>query len=160
MRRNFILVGALALALAGGAGAARLTAAEQTPGNDHQHHSAEMEKCYKECVRCAKECESCFNHCAHMVAQGKKEHLRTLKTCLDCGEFCAVAAKMMSRHGAFMGLMCEACAKACDECGAECEKFPNDEAMKRCAQACRDCAKACREMVKATGTGIGVHTAK
>jgi hypothetical protein len=149
MRRNHLAVGAPAVALAGGLTAPRVAADE--PKSDH---ARAMEHCLKECVRCAKECEMCFAHCTKMVAQGKKEHLRTLRTCLDCGEFCAVAAKLMARHGAFMGLMCEACAKACDACGAECEKFPNDPKMKQCADACKDCAKACRDMVKATGTEV------
>ena len=140
---------AVTVALAGGLGALRLAADDR--GAEHRHGHAAMEACIKECDRCAKECESCFNHCAHMVAQGKKAHLRTLKTCIDCADFCAAASKMIARHGAFMTLMCDACAKACDGCGAECEKFPTDEHMKRCGQACRDCAKACRDMVKAMG---------
>ena len=108
----------------------------------------------KACADCAKECESCFRHCTMMVAQGKKEHVRTLRTCVDCGDLCALAAKLMARQGAFMGLTCEACAKACDGCGAECDKHSNDEHMKRCAKACKDCAKACRDMVKAVGTEV------
>ena len=132
----------MAVALVGG----RLAADEP-----HQHHMAEMDKCLKACADCAKECESCFRHCTMMVTQGKKEHVRTLRTCVDCGDLCALAAKLTARQGAFMGLTCEACAKACDGCGAECDKHPNDEHMKRCAKACRECAKACREMVEMIG---------
>jgi hypothetical protein len=149
---------AVALALAGGLGALRLTAADERKADPHRGH-AEMEACMKECARCAKECESCFNHCAHMVAEGKKEHLRTLKTCIDCADFCAAAGKMIARNGAFMNLMCDACAKACDGCGAECDKHSHDDQMKRCADACKDCAKACRDMVKATG-GTGTRAAE
>ena len=124
----------------------------------HVHDSPEMTKCEKACVDCAKECESCFHHCAMMLAQGKKEHLRSLQTCNDCGVLCAVAAKLIARHGPFVGLTCDACGKACDLCGAECEKFTGDEHMKKCATACRDCAKACRDMVKVTGTGVTTIT--
>jgi hypothetical protein len=53
------------------------------------------------------------------------------------------------------GTICESCAKACDICGAACEKFPDDEHMKRCAQECRECAKACREMLKHVGADKG-----
>jgi len=45
-------------------------------------------------------------------------------------------------------LICEPCAEACSRCGKECEKFPNDQHMKRCAEECRKCEKACRDMVK------------
>jgi hypothetical protein len=158
MRRGTITAGALVVALAGGFGVLRLPAADDKQPDHRAHHSAEMEKCLKECVRCAKECESCFNHCVMMVSQGHKEHVRTLKTCNDCGDFCALAAKLIARDGAFLGLSCEGCAKACDQCEAECQKHSHDEQMKRCAEACKDCAKACRDMVKAVGTGSGSAT--
>jgi hypothetical protein len=146
MRRYQLVAAVLAVGLAGGLGLMRLWAADEP---HHHHATAEMDKCMKECARCAKECASCFQHCVHMVADGKKEHVRTLRTCNDCGDMCAMAGKLVARDGAFMNAMCEACAKACDGCGAECTKFPHDEHMTKCAQACKDCAKACREMVKA-----------
>src|SRR5262249_4395806 len=105
MRRSSVVLGVVAVVLAGGFWAVHLLAAGQRT-DAPAHHSAEMEKCIKECERCARECESCFNHCTMLVAQGHKEHVRTLKTCIDCGEFCAAAAKLTARHGAFMGLMC------------------------------------------------------
>jgi len=154
MRRSLIAAGVLGVMLAGGLGAVGSRAAGQAKSAGSAQHHAEMEKCLKECERCARECESCFHHCTVLVSQGQKDHLTTLRTCLDCGELCAVAAKVMARHGAFMGLTCEACAKACELCGAECQKHANDEQMKRCAEACKDCAKACRDMVKAVGTDV------
>jgi hypothetical protein len=95
-----------------------------------------------------RECESCAHHCANQVAEGKKDHLKTLGTCTDCAEFCASAAKIVARHGPFAVTICESCEKACDQCGAACEKFSEDKHMTRCAKACRNCAKACRDMVK------------
>jgi hypothetical protein len=150
MRRHHVAAAAVAVALAGGFGVLRLSAADDKKADPHRGH-AEMEACMKECARCAKECEMCLDHCTHLVADGKKEHVRTLRTCNDCGDMCAMAGKLIARNGAFMNPMCDACAKACDGCGTECEKVPTDEHMKRCGQACRDCAKACRDMVKAMG---------
>ena len=66
-------------------------------------------------------------------------------------EFCAAAAKIVSRQGPMASTICESCAKACDICGAACEKFPKDEHMTRCAKECRLCAKACRDMLKHAG---------
>jgi hypothetical protein len=107
----------------------------------------------KACTECLRECESCAHHCALLVAEGKKDHLKTLDSCSDCADVCVAAAQIVSRHGPMAVLVCEACAKACDTCGTECEKFPADEHMKRCAKACRDCAKACREMIQMVGKG-------
>jgi hypothetical protein len=116
-----------------------------------QAHDTHYVECAKACTMCLRECESCAHHCAHLLTDGKKDHLRSLGTCADCAEFCASAAKITSRHGPMAVPICEACAKACDICGTECEKFPDDEHMKRCAQACRECAKACREMAQHLG---------
>src|SRR5262249_52324511 len=114
-------------------------------------HAGHFEACAKACTMCMRECEMCAHHCAHMIAEGKKEHLRTLGTCADCAEFCASAARIVSRHGPMATTICESCARACDVCGETCEKYPEDEHMKRCAKACRECARACREMVKHAG---------
>ena len=115
MRRQQLAAASLTLVVIGGFAALRLSA-DDKKADPHRGH-AEMEACLKECGRCAAECEMCFDHCSHMVAEGKKEHLRTLKTCIDCGDFCALAGKIIARHGAFTNLTCEAFAKACDVCG-------------------------------------------
>ena len=119
--------------------------ADDKQGDDN--HSAPFEQCAKACTDCLRECESCAHHCAHLVAAGKKDHLRTLGTCADCAELCTAAGKIVSRHGPLTGTICESCAKACAACAAECEKVAEDEHMKRCAKACRDCEKACRDML-------------
>src|SRR5262249_19791745 len=116
-------------------------------------HHAHFLACAKACAECMLECESCAHHCVQLVAEGKKDHLKSVGTCSDCADFCELAAQVVSRQGPMAVLSCEACAKACDACGTECEKFPADEHMKRCAKACRDCAKACREMIQMVGKG-------
>jgi hypothetical protein len=118
----------------------------------HVHRSPEMAKCIAACAECINQCETCFVHCTNLVASGKKEHVPTLKSCVDCGDLCAIAAKIMSRDGALIGPSCEGCAKGCDACASACEKFPGDDHMKACAKACRDCSKACHEMLKSIGT--------
>jgi hypothetical protein len=123
--------------------------AAEPKSTPHHHMTPEMEACMKECAKCAKECASCLNHCINLVADGKKEHVQTVRTCNDCGDMCAMAGKLIARDGAFADVMCDACAKACDGCGKECAKFPHDEHMTKCAQACKDCANACREMIRA-----------
>jgi hypothetical protein len=133
--------------------------AEDKVSAPHVHRSPEMEKCIKACHDCAVQCESCFNHCAHLAAEGKKEHLATLKSCVDCGDLCIVAAKIMLRDGALVGAACDGCAKACDGCAAACDKFPMDDHMKACAKACKDCSKACQEMEKSI-SGTATRTSR
>jgi hypothetical protein len=113
-----------------------------------KHEAHGIHHCAHECARCMLECESCARHCADMVRRGEVKHEKTLGTCADCGDVCAVAAKVVARQGPMATTICEACATACETCAKACEEFPADEHMKRCAKACRDCGKACREMIK------------
>ena len=134
------LVLSFALALAGFAGVARAA--------DADAHHGHFESCAKACADCQLQCDSCFHHCATLVADGKKDHAKTMHTCVDCADCCKLAATLTARHSSFAVPACECCAKCCEECAAACEKFHNDKHMADCAKSCRDCAKACHEMVK------------
>lgn len=142
------LSGLSVLAIALGAGNAR--AADEKKDDDQ--HAAHFQACAKECAECMRECQSCARHCADMIVEGKKDHMTALGHCVDCADFCAAAAKIVARRGPLAAAICESCAKACDACAGECEKFPDDEHMKRCAHECRTCAKACRAMLENSRT--------
>jgi hypothetical protein len=116
----------------------------------HGMHEA-FKKCAEACNACQLECDSCATHCAHLIAEGKKDHLKTLQTCNDCAEFCSAATRIVAGGGPFSDLICDGCAEACARCAKACEQFPDDAAMKRCAEECRKCEKACRDMLKHVG---------
>jgi hypothetical protein len=115
---------------------------------DETGHRAANEACAKVCNDCQRACDSCATHCASLIAEGKKEHLMTLKECQDCATCCNAAAQIVSRGGPHSVLMCECCAKSCEQCAKACEKFPDDKHMKACAEECRKCETACKAMVK------------
>lgn len=151
-RREFGVLGLSAAA----AVAINSAVAQDEKGKESDAHSAHEEmfrKCADACNACQRECDSCTTHCAHMLVEGKKQHMTTLQTCQDCADACAAAARIVSRHGPFSHIICEACAQACDKCAAECEKFKSDEHMARCAAECRKCLKVCREMIAHQGHG-------
>src|SRR5262249_12263380 len=79
---------------------AKRTTQSTAPGG-HDHRTSMMDSCAKECSDCERACESCATHCAHMAANGKAEHLKTLQTCRDCASFCSAAAQITARHGPF-----------------------------------------------------------
>ena len=122
--------------------------AVQTKKSDHHDHKKMFQECAKACSDCQRACDSCNIHCLHQLRAGKQEHLPSLLTCQDCATICASASEIVARGGPFSKAICEACVVACDQCAKECEKFPDDEHMKECAQECRKCEKACREMLK------------
>lgn len=148
-RRAFGVASLSAVALA----AAQGVVFSQDKGGDHKSHAEHddmLQACAKACSDCQRTCDMCSTHCAHMLANGEKDHATTLATCLDCADICAAAAQIAARGGPFAALICESCAEACASCAKECEKFPNDKHMAMCAEECRKCEKACRAMVKRT----------
>jgi hypothetical protein len=142
-------IGLAALALAiGGLVALAQPGQSQEKNVAHSEHDKMMQACAKACSDCQRACDTCATHCAHLLHEGKKEHLTTVMSCQDCATVCAAAAQIVSRGGPHSVLICECCAKACDQCGAACEKFPDDKHMQACAEECRKCEKACKAMVK------------
>jgi len=123
----------------------------QEKKGDHMEHSEMMQACAKACSDCQRACDLCGTHCAHLLTEGKKEHLATLRSCQDCATVCTAAAQIVARGGPVSVLICECCAKACDTCGTACERFPDDKHMKACAEECRKCEKSCQMMVKHMG---------
>jgi hypothetical protein len=53
--------------------------------------------CAKECGACALECDMCAAYYASMLADGKKDHQKTLQTCQDCASICSSAACVTAR---------------------------------------------------------------
>jgi len=84
-----------------------------------------------------------------MLADGKKEHLATLRLCQDCTAICMATARVAGKDGPMSDLMYTACAQACKRCGDACEKG-TDPMMKKCAEECRRCEKVCRDLGKPT----------
>jgi len=146
------LIAVLAIAPAARTAEPKAEPAKAEPGKiDHAEHDAMMMACAKACSDCQRMCDMCATHCAHMLAEGKKEHLATLATCQDCATICSAAACSTARGGPFSATICAACAECCAKCAKACEKHPDDKHMKMCAEECRKCEKACLDMVKHMG---------
>lgn len=55
-----------------------LMAPAQTQRSEKEGQDQAFDQCAKACNNCERVCEGCAAHCGMMIAQGKKEHLRTL----------------------------------------------------------------------------------
>ena len=130
------------LAVALGAFALAAPAARAADHNEH------FMQCAKACDDCGRTCDACSAHCLKLVAEGKKEHLKTLQLCQDCATACRASSSIVARQGPCSGMICTACADCCKMCAEACEKFTDDPTMKHCAEECRKCEKSCREMLK------------
>jgi hypothetical protein len=142
-RRELLgILGATAAGLAVTGGARQARAGQ---GRDDVH-----ERCAEACSDCAKECNRAFHHCYEQVASGKVGHAKAMHLCVDCGEVCSTAAKLVARISPLMVHTCRACAECCDACFIECEKL-NDPEMREVLDSLKKCAAVCREMVKVIG---------
>ncbi len=108
------------------------------------------ERCAEDCFDCEKECNQGFHHCYKQVQAGKQEYARAMHLCVDCGDICSTAGKLVARMSPLMAHTCRAAAECCEACAAECEKLKDPE-MKEVVASLRRCAKSCREMVEAMG---------
>jgi hypothetical protein len=92
---------------------------------------------------CAKMCRSCADACA----AEEMDMRQCERLCLDCADICDatanVALRQTGNNGQIVREMLEVCARACDECAAECERHDHEH-CKLCAQMCRECAQDCR----------------
>jgi hypothetical protein len=84
--------------------------------------------------------------CYALPTAGKKEFVKVLHLDADCVGF----FDLMTRRSSRMVHAGAACTSACQECGAECDKFKMLK-LNDCAGACRDCEAACCAMVKPIG---------
>ena len=147
-RREFM--GTAGIAAAGLA----VFSSDELLASEHSHshaegHSGPFEQCAAAAAKCANHCNSCFDHCVRLVAEGKQDHVKTMRLCSDCSTICSTTAALSSRRGPLAKLTWDMCAEACETCAEACEAFPEDKHMAACAAACRDCAATCRSLTKA-----------
>jgi hypothetical protein len=95
---------------------------------------------------CAKMCRSCADAC---LAEDL-DMVQCITLCLDCADICDatsnIALRQTGSHDQILRETLELCARACEECAAECEKHDHEH-CKLCAQICRECAEDCRNAV-------------
>ena len=108
------------------------------------HVSPEMRQCIQECQNCHSICLETVPHCLEKGGpHAEAAHIRLL---LDCAQICQTSADYMLRGSDLHVRTCAVCAEVCERCAADCERFGDDEMMRRCAEVCRRCAQSCRQM--------------
>ena len=92
MKRRDVLGALGAVAVTAGAAASAHAQAAKPADKHADHHDSHFDTCAKACAACQLECHSCHHHCEDLVAAGKKEHVKTMKLCSDCGDILLPAA--------------------------------------------------------------------
>jgi hypothetical protein len=92
---------------------------------------------------CSLMCTSCADAC---LAE-EMDMAQCIRTCLDCADVCAATARLAVRRTGqdieMLRAQIETCIRACELCGAECERHDHDH-CRLCAEMCRECADDCR----------------
>lgn len=144
----------LTLLGAGAAGLAVGGSARAEDGDKHEKHDEAKWKEHHEHVKVIGECALICNvtsaHCLRELAKeeckDREQVAKTARAADDCGGFCAQTIILMTRHSPMSAYAHAACADACRDCAAECDKSSH-ELIKKCAEHCRECERVCREHV-------------
>jgi hypothetical protein len=143
------MIGALGL----GAAALALTDREARGYQEHEHEHGHDEH-IRTIGECALLCNQAAHHCLQHLGAGKGDlaHLaRAHEMTMDCQAFCVLTAALMSRSSPLAAHAHRACADACRDCAAVCDKADEEhKILHACAAKCRECEKACRAMTAPT----------
>lgn len=108
------------------------------------HVSSEMKDCIENCQTCHDVCLEAVEHCLQKGGKhASAEHIRLL---LDCAEICQTSSNYMLRGSDLHSETCRTCAIICERCAKSCEEMADDKMMRECAEICRTCAESCHEM--------------
>ena len=91
---------------------------------------------------CAAQCTHCYDAC-HL--EKKMDMTRCMMNDQDCADISRLAAQLLERNSENTAIFLKLCLEMCERCAAECEKYPEMEHCKKCAEACRKCAEMCKE---------------
>jgi hypothetical protein len=71
---------------------------------------------------------------------------KCIQLCQESVATCTASVKLMMLNSDYAKDLCATCAKVCNSCAMECEKYPTMKDCKDCAAACRKASKMCSEM--------------
>ena len=120
------------------------------PRSSTLDHDALLE-CLRACHDCAASCTVCADAC--LAEDMVKELVRCIRLNLDCADVCEITGRVLARQTepdtSLLRAQLEACARACEVCGAECARHADmHEHCRVCAESCRRCAEACHRLLQ------------
>lgn len=91
---------------------------------------------------CAAQCTHCYDAC-HL--EKETDMSRCMMYDQDCADICRLTGQLLERNSDNTDIFLKLCQEMCERCAAECEKHPQMEHCKKCAEACHKCAESCNE---------------
>lgn len=108
-----------------------------------------LAECIEACFSCAQTCTACADAC--LGEDNVKELIQCIRNNLDCADLCFATGRLLTRRTApdndLVIAQLQACARACNVCGHECERHSMMMAhCKVCAEACHMCEAVCMKL--------------
>ncbi|HXS48625.1 MAG TPA: four-helix bundle copper-binding protein [Sphingomicrobium sp.] len=114
----------------------------------HGHVNQPLGDAVHHLMYCSKMCRSSADACSAEAV----DMVQCVRLCMDCADICDatcnVALRQTGDDQQTVRELLELCARACDNCAAECERHDHEH-CRLCAQMCRECAEDCRNAAKA-----------
>lgn len=134
----------------------------QTHPQQSQVDMQALIRCIQECGDCAQSCSICADAC--LGEQNVQMLIRCIRLNQDCADVCEATGRLLSRQtGVEWSLLrsqLQACAIACQVCGAECERHAqHHEHCRVCAESCRRCEEACKQLLSVIPQGSAQRVA-
>jgi hypothetical protein len=107
-------------------------------------NNADYKECIKDCNACILACTNCYKACAKMKDPKMNKCIRL---CQETIATCNASIKLMQLNSENAKEQCLICAKVCEKCATECEKFDMKE-CKDCSMSCKKTANSCRALMK------------
>jgi hypothetical protein len=105
--------------------------------------------CIDACAESNSTCTVCAD--ASLAEPDPVEMRRSIRLCLDCADVCVATGRVLARQTDYeheiAHAMLEACVRACGICAQECERHPDHEHCRLCAEVCRRCEAACSRLL-------------
>jgi Cys-rich four helix bundle protein (predicted Tat secretion target) len=145
--RRALLAGTAAFAAGLSAAQAAAGSSEGHEGHAGHHHSGGGGNAL---IRAAGECrvagEICDAHCESMLATGDTSLAACSAAVRDMMAACSALSRLAASNSKNLPAMAGVCRKILEDCKAECNKHPEHEECKACAEECDKCLAECNKI--------------
>jgi hypothetical protein len=114
----------------------------------YQVQDSDMSRCIESCLTCSRACLEAAHY--SLAQQSVSAGSAVLALLYQCADVCQLSVRMMAAESEFHHQSCELCFEVCQRCAEECDRYEQDEFMKKCAKVCRRCGEECRKMAGMT----------
>jgi len=139
-RREFIAAAGTAAALASA------SQAFAQAGEEPMMHPPKYKVLEEATAHCVATGNDCLRHCFGMYAMKDTSMAGCANTAFQLVAACAALQTLAAVNSEHTGHFAKVVEMVCNDCNAECDKFPKIAECKTCGESCKACAEECRKV--------------